>query len=144
VTGEPVPVPDADTQPFWDAAERRRLVVPRCRACRFWIWQPKPVCPRCHADSPTWEPVGGVARVVSWTVLHPPLLPAFAEHAPFAVLLVEIMFDGTATGVRMLGPLVDETGTPVRTDGRELSIGAQVVVRWRVQDDVVVPAWGLT
>ena len=57
-------------------------------------------------------PAGG-GRVGSWTVLHPPVLPAFADLVPFVVLLVEL-----DEGVRMVGQLVGDDGIPLRTDGR--------------------------
>ena len=134
----PVPVPDADTQPFWDATAERQLVVPRCRECRRWIWQPKPVCPRCHAADPGWEPVSGRGRIVSWTVLRPPVLPAFADLIPFVVLLVEL-----DEGVRMVGQLVDGDGQLLQTDGEAegVAAGVPVEVRWRVQDDYTLPVW---
>ncbi|MGZ4190479.1 MAG: Zn-ribbon domain-containing OB-fold protein, partial [Actinomycetota bacterium] len=70
----PKPVADRDTQPFWDGVSEHRLMVQRCRECARWIWQPRPICPTCHAADPAWTSVSGDARVVSWTVLHPPVL----------------------------------------------------------------------
>ncbi len=134
----PVPVPDADTKSFWEAAGKRRLVVPRCAECAAWCWQPKPICPRCHADALVWTELAGDARVLSWTALYPPLLPAFAEHAPFVVLLVELV---EAAGVRMVGPLVDETGAIVTTEGDNLEIGDAVTLVWREQEGLAIPAW---
>lgn len=124
----PRPVPDADTAPFWEAAADHRLVVPRCAACRRWIWQPRPVCPHCHTPDPAWEAVTGEGNVVSWTVVHPPVLPVWVDEAPFTLLLVEL-----DVGVRMVGRLVD--GEP-----DELEHGTPVTLRWR-HDAVALPAW---
>lgn len=137
----PRPVPDRDTQPFWDAVAERRLVVQRCRACERWIWQPKPVCNRCRAAEPEWTEVSGDARVASWTVLHPPVLPVWHDVLPFTILLVELT---DAPGVRMLGQLVDDAGTLLRTDGEAegIAMGAPVVLRWRTDEaGTVLPAW---
>jgi len=136
----PLPVADADTQPFWDAAVERRLVVPRCSGCGKWIWQPKPVCPACHTADPVWTEVTGGGRVASWTVIHPPVLPAFADTVPFVILLVEL-----DEGVRMVGQLVDESGALLVTDGTDvgLAMGTPVVLRWREQGGVTLPAWGV-
>ena len=137
-TGFPVPVPDADTQPFWDAASERQLLIPRCRACRWWIWQPKPLCPHCHADAPEWQPVSGRGRIASWTVVRPPVLPVYAQLIPFVILLVEL-----DEGVRMVGQLVDDDGQLLTTDGEAegVAMGAPVALRWRVQDDYTLPVW---
>jgi uncharacterized OB-fold protein len=134
----PTPVSDADTQSFWEAAAARRLVVPRCAECDAWCWQPKPICSRCHADALVWTQLSGDARVLSWSALYPPLLPAFADHAPFVVLLVELL---EAAGVRMLGPLVSESGAIITTAGDGLEIGDGVTLVWREQEGFVIPAW---
>lgn len=136
----PRPVPDQDTEAFWEAVERRRLLVPRCARCGRWIWQPRPLCPRCHAPDPEWTEVSGAGRVASWTVLHPPVLPAFSEQVPFVVLLVEL-----AEGIRMVGQLVDGDGEVLRTDGSEedLAMGSAVALRWRRQGDLTLPGWTL-
>jgi hypothetical protein len=132
-------VPDLDTQAFWDAVADRRLVVPRCAACGKWIWQPRPVCPRCHAPGPGWVEASGRGRVASWTVLHPPVLPVWTDKLPFVVLLVEL-----EEGVRMLGQLVDDDGKLLKTDGTAegVAIGAPVELRWRVDEaGQTLPAW---
>lgn len=138
----PKPVPDLDTQPFWDAVAERRLVVPRCASCSKWIWQPRPVCPRCHAPDPPWTEVAGRGRVASWTVIHPPVLPVWADKLPFVVMLVEL-----EEGVRILGQLVDDRGELLRTDGTAegLAMDAHVELRWRVDEaGQTLPAWTLT
>jgi hypothetical protein len=136
----PLPVPDQDTQPFWDAARRRELVIPRCDGCGFWIWQPKPVCPRCHQDAITWTPVSGDGTVASWTVIRPPVLPAYADLVPFVILLVEL-----EEGVRLVGQLVGDDGQLLQTDGEPegIAMDAPLSLRWRDQDEVTLPVWAL-
>jgi uncharacterized protein len=138
----PLPVADADTQPFWDATVQRRLVVQHCAACGKWIWQPKPVCPRCHGLDVPWEEVQGDGTVASWTVIRPPVLPAFQPSVPFVILLVAL---DDAPGVRMVGQLVDEQGALLVTDGvaEGLAMGASLGLRWREQGEVILPAWQL-
>ncbi len=138
----PVPEPDRDGAPFWLAAQRRELTVPRCPRCGHYVWQPAPVCPRCACPDLEWSIVSGDATVLSWTVPHPPVLPAFADLVPFVVLLVQL-----EEGPRMVGQLVDEEGGLLRTDGRdvpELRIGSTVTLRWRRQGETLLPSWTLT
>lgn len=139
----PKPVPDRDTQPFWDAVVEHRLMVQRCAACEAWIWQPRPICPRCHSADPIWTQVSGDARVISWTVLHPPVLTVWADKLPFVILLVEL---DEAPGVRMIGQLVDDAGALLTTDGdaEGIGMGARVSLRWRVDEaGQTLPAWTL-
>ena len=84
----------------------------------------------------------GDGRVVSWTVLHPPVLPVWAEKLPFVVMLVEL-----TEGVRMLGQLVDHDGELLRTNGEPegIEIDAPVSLRWRVDEaGQTLPAWTLS
>lgn len=136
----PVPVPDADTQPFWDGVARGELLVQRCDACRAWVWQPRPLCHRCQQLDPVWTVVTGDGAVASWIVLRPPVLPAYSEMVPFVVLLVEL-----EEGVRMLGYLVDDNGGLAKTDGIEegIAIGSRVALRFHDQAGTKLPCWTL-
>ncbi len=136
----PQPVPDRDTQPFWDACARGELVIQRCGACQRWLWQPRPICSSCQAPDPVWTRVPGGGRVASWTVLRPPTLPAHADRVPFVVLLVEL-----DEGVRLLGYLVDDAGALLRTDGEAegVRIDARVALRFHEQAGTPLPCWTL-
>ena len=138
--GFPVPIPDPDTQPFWDACARGELHVQRCGSCRKWLWQPRPICSGCLAPDPIWTRLGGDGRIASWTVMRPPTLPAYANSVPFVVLLVTL-----DEGIRMLGYLVDEAGARLRTDGKRegVAIGARVALRFHDQAGTPLPSWTL-
>ena len=137
----PKPVADRDTQPFWDAVAEHRLMIQRCDSCLAWVWQPRPLCPRCHGDALTWIEVSGAARVVSWTALHAPVLTVWAEKLPFVILLVEL---DDAPGVRMIGQLVDDAGELLSTNGEAegVGFGSALSLRWRVDEaGQILPAW---
>ena len=137
----PKPVADRDTQAFWDGVAEHRLLVQRCRECARWIWQPRPICPDCHASDVDWTEVNGDARVVSWTALHPPVLTVWQDKLPFVLLLVELK---DAPGVRMVGQLVDNQGVLLQTDGAAEGVDfeAPLHLRWRVDEaGQIIPAW---
>jgi len=136
--GFPVPVPDADTQPFWDACARGELLIQRCGACGRWLWQPRPICSTCQTPDPVWTRVSGDGVVASWMVMRPPTLPAYAERVPFVILLVEL-----TEGVRLIGYLVDDQGRLLTTDGtaENVRIGARVALRFHDQAGTPLPCW---
>jgi len=136
----PYPVPDQDTQAFWDGCARGELLVPRCRGCARWVWQPRPLCPSCQATQLDWTRVSGRAHVASWIVLRPPVLPAYAAMVPFVVLLAEL-----DEGVRMIGYLVDDAGGVLCTDGSAdgVVMGARLELRFHVQAGIPLPCWSL-
>lgn len=139
-TSFPIPIADADTQPFWDGCRRGELLIQRCGSCGGWLWQPRPICSRCQTPDPAWTRVSGDGAITSWTVIRPPTLPAYASKVPFVVLLVQL-----DEGVRLLGYLVDEAGRLLQTDGvaEGVAIGAHVRLRFHDQAGTVLPSWTL-
>jgi uncharacterized protein len=126
----PVPEFDDVTTPFWEAAARHELVLQFCSSCGAVRHPPRPVCPACLSWDSEWRPASGRGTVWSWVVAHPPVLPAFAEKAPFNVAVVEL-----EEGVRMVGNLLD-----VAND--EIHEGMAVEVAWEdVEDGVTLPQW---
>ena len=73
-------------------------------------------------------------------VPHPPLLPAYAELAPYNVIVVALDEDPT---LRMVGNLVAGPGEPIDSvDPAGITIGEPVVVAFdRLTDEVTLPRW---
>ena len=126
----PVPDPDDASAGFWEACARHELVLQRCASCSAVRFPPRPMCPACRSFEYDWAPASGRGRVWSWVVVHPPVLPAFADRAPYNVIVVEL-----EEGVRMIGNLL---GVPAE-DIRE---GATVEVAWEdVEEGISLPIW---
>ena len=100
----PLPLPDLDTAPFWTAAARGELSMQSCSVCRGLRFPPRPMCPRCGSLESFWKRVSGRGTVWSYVVCHPPVLPAFADRAPYPVVLVELVED---PALRMVGGITD-------------------------------------
>lgn len=101
------PLPDLDdplTAEFFAGAARGELVIPRCEACRRFVWYPAAACPFCASDALRWEPVSGDATLFSWAVVRRAFLPAFAEMVPFVTALVALVED---PAVRLCSYIVD-------------------------------------
>jgi len=140
---EGIPLPSTDDPldaPYWEAAQRGELVVQTCRACGARRFPPRPMCPACQAFEHSWEPMSGEGRIWSFVVPHPPLLPAFAQVAPYNVIVVELLED---TAIRMVGNLVTAADGQINAvDPATITIGTRVrVVFHRCADAVVLPRW---
>ena len=96
--GLPGPLPDLDTQPFWDGCNEGRFLLPTCADCRTVRWPPGPMCPVCQSERTDWVDWKGPGTVYSWTVVHHAAHPALAEQVPYVIALVEV-----APNVRVLG-----------------------------------------
>ncbi|RIK98150.1 MAG: hypothetical protein DCC71_21210 [Proteobacteria bacterium] len=127
-----MPLPDADTAPYWEAAARGELALQRCDGCDAWRFPPRPGCPRCGSLASRWERASGRGTVWSFVVVHGPVLPAFAERVPFAVVLVELDEDPR---LRVVGNLPGVAPARVR-------IGMRVEACFEtVADGVALPQW---
>ncbi|OIK24312.1 Zn-ribbon domain-containing OB-fold protein [Streptomyces malaysiense] len=118
------PVTDADGAPFWEYAARGELRVQTCGECGEPRFPPRPCCPHCRSFASEWRPLSGRGRVWSYVVAHPPLLPAYAEQAPYNVVVVE---PADAPRIRLVGNLVTGAGAPLGSlDPARIRIGARV------------------
>jgi uncharacterized OB-fold protein len=120
-----------ETAPFWEGTARGELLVQRCDGCGRLRFPPRPACPWCRSFQSTWERMSGRATLWSWAVPHPPLLPAYAEIAPYVSAVVALDEDPT---IRMVGML--------EGDPEVVGFGGAVeVVFPEPVDDVVLPRW---
>ncbi|GAA3058452.1 hypothetical protein GCM10020000_46510 [Streptomyces olivoverticillatus] len=104
-----LPVPDADGLPFWEFAARGELRIQACADCRELRFPPRPCCPHCQSFDSEWRRMSGRGRIWSYVLPHPPLLPAYAELAPYNVILVAL---ADAPGIRLVGNLVTARDAP--------------------------------
>ena len=81
----------------------------------------------------------GANTVWSFVVPHPPLLPAYAEFAPYNVIVVELDEDPK---IRMVGNLVESADAPLNSiDPHTVEIGESVQVVFTQVEDMVLPRW---
>ena len=129
MSGYPRPAPvDPNAQVFWQSIGRGTMLLQRCADCGTFRHPPAPVCAACGSNSSTWTPSAGTGEVWSFSVVHPPTLPAFADRTPYGAVVVRL-----DEGVFMVSNLVD---CPVE----ELAVGARVELAiTTVDDDVTLP-----
>ncbi|WP_103532813.1 Zn-ribbon domain-containing OB-fold protein [Streptomyces sp. SM11] len=121
-----LPVADEDGAPFWEYAARGELRVQACAApaCGELRFPPRPCCPHCGSFGSEWREMSGRGRLWSYVVPHPPLLPAYAEQAPYNAVLVEL---AEAPHIRLAGNVVASSDAPLNSvDPARLRIGAPV------------------
>ena len=135
-------LPDLDDEiaaPFWAGTARGELLVQTCAQCGRTRVPPRPMCPSCRSLDHTWVPSSGRGTVWSFAVPHPPLLPAYAEVAPYNVLIVALDEDPT---IRFVGNLVAREGGPINEiDPATIKIGEPVRVTYAKLDDITLPRW---
>jgi uncharacterized OB-fold protein len=140
IQGAPLPAVTEDSAGFWEGTAAGELRIQRCTNCGRLRFPPRPMCPNCNSLDHEWKPMSGKGRMWSFVVPHPPLLPAFAELAPFNVVVVELDEDPT---IRLVGNLLaTEDGAINEIDPDTIRIGEPVQVVFQpAGDDVVLPRW---
>lgn len=125
---KPLPVPDGDSRPFWEACRAERFVLPRCGECGCYHFYPRAVCPYCHGASIAWEPASGEGTIYTFTVARRPAGPAFADDVPYVIALIDL-----AEGPRMMCNVLAGDVDAVR-------IGQRVRVTFRrASEEITLP-----
>ena len=116
-----LPTPDADSQPFWDAAKEGRFLLARCGACGRAHHYPRPFCPSCWSEDVSWEQASGRATLYTHSTVYMNDLAPFRDRLPYVAALVEL-----EEGPRVMTTIVDcapedlRMGMPLRVAFREL------------------------
>lgn len=127
---KPLPVTDALTEPFWQAANEGRLVLQSCTACGRAQHYPRPHCVHCSATALEWVTASGRAVVHTFTVIHRNDAPGFADELPYVFAILEL-----DEGVRMPGNMR-------RADPESLHIGMPVRVCFdQATPEIAIPQW---
>lgn len=130
---------DPDGRPFWQGTSQGELRVQHCGDCARPRIPPRPMCPWCNSLRGEWKAVSGRGTIWSFIAPHPPLLPAYAELAPYNVIVVTLDED---PALRMIGNLVaSPDGTINEVDLKTIRIGEAVQVVFQAVGDVWLPRW---
>jgi len=86
----PLPTITPNNRPFWEAAARHELVIPRCQKCAHTWFPPGPVCPYCMSNDFIWQKSAGRGRVSSWVIYNKVYYDGFADAIPYNVVQVEL------------------------------------------------------
>lgn len=102
------PIADELSAPYWDAAGRGELALPRCGDCARLVVPPEPVCPHCGSVTPAYdyERLSGRGVIRSWTTVRTSFL---GEPTPFTIVDVEL---ADQPDLRLIGRLVDGEPRP--------------------------------
>jgi len=98
---------------FWEKLKTGRLWPQYCPSCTRYVFYPRERCPYCWESDLDWQPLSGLGRVYSYTVVRVSALPEF--QPPYVYALVDL-----DEGVRLATNIEDcpldciEVGMPVR------------------------------
>ena len=87
---KPLPIPSAESEPFWEGCRRHELLLPRCQQCASYWSPPSAICPECLSMEWEWTRASGRGRIYSFGVYHRVYHPGFQDDIPYVVAVVEL------------------------------------------------------
>lgn len=128
---KPLPQPDPVTAPYWESVRRHQMRLQRCRACRRFVFYPRPLCPFCFDGPLEWAPVSGRGVIYAFTVVYRAPAPEFQPDLPYTVALVDL-----EEGARMMTTIVSRPAA----SAAPITIGTAVEVVYEdVTPEVTLP-----
>jgi hypothetical protein len=124
---KPVPVPTAETLPYWEGCREGVLRYQFCTACRRPQFYPRVRCAGCGGAGLEWRVSRGLGTVHAVTVVHRAPQPAFGADVPYAIALVDL-----DEGFRMMGNVVGG-------DPQAVAIGDRVRVTFERRGEAALP-----
>lgn len=87
---KPLPLPNSDNKPFWEACHHHQLKFQKCLDCGHIRWPAAFICPICHSDRAEWTEVSGKGKIYTFIVYHKVFHPGFENDVPYIVASIEL------------------------------------------------------
>ena len=124
---KPIPEPDEQSQPFFDAAMRGELLLMKCGGCGAFRLPARQHCDECLSSEFTWEAAAGTGTVRSFGIMHQRYHPGFVADIPYNVTIVELD-EGPQLPTNIVG-----------VGNEEIRVGMRVRLEWERHSDVAIP-----
>jgi uncharacterized OB-fold protein len=149
--GMPLDISGLDTEnlEYFRHCAAHAFHLQACTACNLIRYPPTTACPWCASPEARWVPVDGRGAVHSYTEVHHAIQPAFRNHAPYLILLVDLDTQkgvpSTDEALRVVGNLATPDGVLAPPDMvRKVGIGTRVrMVFSDVAPGLALPQWTL-
>ena len=127
---KPVPVPQGESDYYWQKTKEHELWLRQCNACGKAYFYPRDISPCCFSRDTSWVQASGNATLYTYGIVERPPHRGFAEETPFVTAIVEL-----EEGPRMPTNIVMEEPTP-----EKLQIGmALKVVFEDISEAIALP-----
>jgi uncharacterized OB-fold protein len=118
-----IPVIDAASAQYWDAARQGRLLIAECKACGRVHHYPRPFCPHCWSEDVHPVKASGRGTLYTYSTVYVNDLPPFRDRLPYVAAIVELA-EGPRVMTTVEGALAEH-----------LRVGMAVTASFRPVDD---------
>jgi uncharacterized protein len=140
---------DIENREYFRHCAEHQFHLQACADCGLLRYPPTTACPWCASLDSRWTPVEGKGTVHSYTEVHHAIQPAFRDHVPYLVLLVDLdMQKGRPTAeeaLRVVGNLATPDGKLAPPElVRRVGVGTRVkLVFTDVAPGLALPQWAI-
>jgi uncharacterized OB-fold protein len=89
-TSKIIPISTIETQSYWDACQQEKLLIQQCKECEHVQFYPRLMCTKCSSREVKWIEASGIAKVLTYTIVHRPILSAYQKEAPYILAVVQL------------------------------------------------------
>jgi uncharacterized OB-fold protein len=128
---KPVPVPQGESDVYWDKAKEHELWLRSCNECGNAYFYPRDISPCCFSKDTTWVQASGNATLFTYAIVHRAPHPGwYPDGVPFVPAIVEL-----EEGPKMATNIVIDDPTP-----ENLQIGMPLKVVFEdITDKIALP-----
>lgn len=123
----PLPTPNAQTKPYWDACAAGELRYQKCESCGTVQRIPRSLCEHCQSQALQWSTSAREGTVLSFTTVYRAPLPVFKADVPYVIAIVDM-----AEGFRVMANALPEAAA-------NLAIGAKVRIGFSDAHGMALP-----
>ncbi|MCD6075277.1 MAG: hypothetical protein K0Q70_2160 [Rhodospirillales bacterium] len=105
------PVPNFETQEFWDGCRRGQLLLQKCGGCGAYRHPPAPICPACLSPQREWVEASGHGTIYTFVVVRETRAKGWEQMVPYVTAVVTL-----EEGPRVLTNIVDVAPEDVKID----------------------------
>jgi uncharacterized protein len=138
---------DSENLEYFRSCAAHDFRLQACTSCGLLRYPPTTACPWCANPEARWTPVEGRGAVHSYTEIHHAIQPAFRDHVPYLVLLVDLDTQkGAPTAdeaLRVVGNLTTAEGVLAPPElVRNVGIGTRMrMVFTDIAPGLALPQW---
>jgi uncharacterized protein len=104
---KPLPSPDPETRPFWEALRGHRLLYQSCGGCGAGFAPYQAICPKCWSGDVVDCEASGRGTVYTFSTVYRAPMPAFKPDLPYVVAIVELE-EGVYLTTNLVGCSADD------------------------------------
>jgi len=104
------------SQPFWEAAAKGVLLLPKCLNCGEFHWYPRPFCPFCHSEAQSMVAASGNGVIYACAALErlsPANIVAYVALEEGPIMLTNLV--GCDPGAPRIGDAVRVAFSPLES-----------------------------